>query len=81
MAESFVLPVVFKDRELQFNAELRTFGYIHKIAIEIDGKEVLFEPDEERNYRAIIQHEHLQAMEKNRELVAVIVATLEETFK
>jgi hypothetical protein len=26
----------------------------HKIAINIEGEEILFEPDEERNYRAVI---------------------------
>ncbi len=81
MSETFILPVLYKNKEIQFNAELRTAGYIHKIAIEIDGTEVLFEPDEERNYRAIIHHEHVRSMEKNRELIKVIVETLEETFK
>ena len=40
-----------------FNAELITLGYLHKIKIRVNGKEILFEPDEERKYRAIVSNE------------------------
>jgi len=54
MAESFTLIVNYKGKEYQLDSELRVFGYIHKVAIKLEGKEILFEPDEERNYRAVI---------------------------
>lgn len=54
MAESFTLVVSYKDKEYHLNSELRVYGYTHKIAINIEGEEILFEPDEERNYRAVI---------------------------
>ena len=54
MAESFTLVVNYKGKEYQLNSELRVFGYTHKIAINIEGEEILYEPDEERNYRAVI---------------------------
>jgi hypothetical protein len=81
MAESFTLPVMYKDRNLEFNAELRTSGYIHRIAVDVNGTEVIFEPDEERSYRAIVHHEHVGSMEKNRELISAIATALEEAFK
>ena len=54
MAESFTLVVNYKGKEYHFESELRVYGYTHKIAINIDGEEILFEPDEERYYRAVI---------------------------
>jgi hypothetical protein len=54
MAESFTLVVNYKGKEYQLDSELRVYGYTHKIAIHIEGEEILFEPDEERNYRAVI---------------------------
>ena len=54
MAEAFTLVVNYKGKEYQLESELRVFGYTHKIAINLEGAEILFEPDEERNYRAVI---------------------------
>ena len=54
MAESFILVVNYKGKEYQLDSELRVFGYTHKIAVNLEGGEILFEPDEERNYRAVI---------------------------
>jgi hypothetical protein len=38
--------------ERDFEATFPLFGFTHKIAIVVDGTPILFEPDEERNYRA-----------------------------
>ena len=53
MEDSFSIDVDFKGREYSFEARLATVGYTHKFYIVINGVEVIFEPDEERNYRAI----------------------------
>ena len=52
MPESFLLSVQYKNEKKQFESELRVFGYTHKIAVNVNGTEIIFEPDEERNYRA-----------------------------
>lgn len=54
MAEPFTLVVSYKGKDYHLDSELRVYGYTHKIAINIKGEEILFEPDEERNYRAVI---------------------------
>jgi hypothetical protein len=54
MAEIFILSVPFKDELRNFEAELRVYGYTHKIAVMVEGVEIIYEPDEERNYRAFI---------------------------
>ena len=34
-------------------------GFTHKFIVEVFGQEVIFEPDEDRNYRAIIPYEDI----------------------
>ena len=81
MAEPFTLEVTYKGQERIFEAELRTFGYTYKIAMQIDGVEVIFEPDEERNFRAILGDTEVSKQSVDTELLAVIVAELEAAFK
>jgi hypothetical protein len=57
MDESFELPVMYKSEERFFPAQLLQLGYTHKFQVEVDNVTVLFEPDEERNYRAMIDPE------------------------
>jgi len=78
----FELPVVFKGKELIFDGQLLDYGYRSKIEMEIEGTKVLFEPDEERKWRALISFEDLQANKKlNTELLKVIVERLDEILK
>jgi len=54
MDESFAIKVTYQDQEYNFEASLATVGYTHKFFMMINGVEVTYEPDEERNYRAIL---------------------------
>lgn len=54
MNDSFKIPVLFNHKELSFPANLLTPGYTHKIMVDVNGLNIIFEPDEEGNYRAII---------------------------
>jgi len=35
-------------------------GYTHKIQVEVDGQIIMFEPDEERNYRVVLNAGQLE---------------------
>ncbi len=52
--EEFNLPVFYKEEELLFSSQLLILGYTHKFVVDVDGNEIIFEPDEERNYRAVV---------------------------
>ena len=54
MDETFTLVVNYKGKEYQLEGELSIFGYAHNFAVKFEGREILFEPDEERNYRAVM---------------------------
>ena len=81
MAESFTLTVHYKGEERSFDAELRMLGYTHKIAVNINGAELLFEPDEERNYRAVLSEKDINKKDIDPELCQLIAAELEANLK
>lgn len=80
MDEPFELPVNFRDKELLFPAQLKQSGYTHSIIVDVYGQEVSFEPDEERNYRAIIGQEEL-SKQTTIELLRAIAKAIEDIVK
>jgi len=78
MAESFTLQVQYKGQTLPFTGELRTLGYIYKIVFEVNGLEVFFERDEERNFRVIVPGDSAKAEKLDRDLLKAIADELEK---
>ena len=77
MEEDFILPVTFNDDEIELPARLLAYGYSFKIEVDINDTKVQFERDEERNWRALISYEEVQANRKlNGELLKAVVVTL-----
>ena len=78
----FELPVIFNNKELMFPGKFLDYGYSSKIEMEIEGTKVLFEPDEERNWRALISLEDVQANKKlDRELLNAISEAIDAITK
>ena len=59
MDEPFDLPVAYKGQELLLPAQLIQQGYTHKFQVLVKDVEVYYEPDEEGNYRALVDPETL----------------------
>lgn len=82
MDEEFRIPVLYNAREMSFPARLLTYAYSYKIEVEVEGARVQFEPDEERNWRALIADEQtLISNNISRELLLAIAASIEEIVK
>jgi hypothetical protein len=78
--EKFTITVNYKGSLTEFDAELRPWGYSWKIIVFVNEQEIIFEPDEERNFRAILANE--SARDKTDvELVRNIGEMLEQLFK
>lgn len=78
MQESFELPVRVRDKTVLLPAELRIWGYSHRILVILDGQVITFEPDEERNYRALIEDtENPPSLE----MIKAITGSIESVFK
>lgn len=82
MAESFELPVTYKGEQLIIPGILHLYGFTQKIEVNVNGLSVMYERDEERNWRAIV--DPLQ-LEKNQsvqtELLQAIADSIEEVLK
>lgn len=82
MDDTFELPVTFRGKELLFPAQLLQLGYTYKIQVDIEGQIVLFEPDEERNFRAMIDpSQEGKGKPIDRELLQAIVDVIEDLVK
>lgn len=80
--DEFELALRFKKKDMLLPVKLMNYGSSYKLQVEIEGTNVLFEPDEERNWRAVISYEDVQANKKlNRELLQLIAAELETILK
>jgi hypothetical protein len=77
MEEGFELPVKFGERELTFPAQLLKMGYIYKIEVQVQGIQVIFERDEERNWRALTQSDQANTKLPESGLLQAIATSLE----
>ncbi|QNF32113.1 hypothetical protein HUW51_04980 [Adhaeribacter swui] len=80
--EYFAIPVTYKGEERDFTTRLLTSGYTHKLEVEIDGHLVSFEPDEDQNYRAVLNETQLNKNLKiDIGLLQAIAQVIESTLK
>lgn len=49
------MPVRYNGKEWSFKGRLATFGYVYKFYIVVDGRELVFEKDDEGQYRVLIE--------------------------
>ena len=68
MDERFLLEVTYKGEVLKYDAQLRNFGYINRVVVDIDGLPVQFELDDESNYRALVSPEQVQSKDNQLEV-------------
>lgn len=80
MEESFFIPVVYKGAELQFEAGLQRRGYTYALHVNVFGTMVIFERDEEGNWRALMPVEEKGKVPET-ELLQALIAALEEIVK
>ena len=55
MEELLSIDVLCRGKEYSFEARIVSQGYTQKFHVLINGIEVIYEPDEERKYRAILK--------------------------
>ena len=77
--ESFDLPVEYGGRELLLPGKFVQMGYTYKIFIETESGEIIFEPDEERNLRAVVNSDNGKEIPVS--LVHAIASALEKQLR
>jgi hypothetical protein len=82
MNEDFEIPVHFRGKDLSYTARLLQYGYSYKIEVDLPEGSVLFEPDEERNWRVMIEGDKIEkGRQPERELLQALVESLEAITK
>ena len=80
--DEFELAINFKGKDMLLPVVLRNFGRAYNLEVELDGTKVLFERDEERNWRAVISYEDAQANKKlDKGLLELIANELDVILK
>jgi hypothetical protein len=80
--DEFELALNHKGKDLLLPVRLMNYGTAYKLEVEIDRTKVLFEPDEERNWRGMISHEDVQANKKlDKDLLELIAKELDAILK
>jgi len=81
MEESFELPVAYLGNEILLPCRLLNFGYTYKIEVEAGSALLVFERDEERNWRALMQDSAISLNKlPDQRLLAAIIDSLETVF-
>jgi len=82
MDDRTLLPVTYNNKTYEFPIRILNFGYVAKIEIEIDETKVLFERDDEHNWRAGLSYEDVLAGKKiDGGLLEAIAGVIEEVMK
>ncbi|MGN6491987.1 MAG: hypothetical protein ACTHLE_08340 [Agriterribacter sp.] len=58
--DDFKLPVEYKGTLYKLPSRLVQMGYSYKIYVQWFDVEIIFEPDEERNFRAVVERDDKQ---------------------
>lgn len=82
MDEGFELPVLYKNKEIHLPATLLAYGYTYKLQIAINETLVLFERDEEGEWRALVAPDDAAANKNiEPELLQAIVVAIETVLQ
>lgn len=78
--EEFELSIKYRGGTKVFTCSFAQLGYTYRFIVQIDGNEVIFEPDEERNFRARLTSP-AHPDHTLREQIALVAAQLEQQLK
>ena len=79
MSDSTEIEIDFRGVLLKLPVSLLPYGYSFRIIVSYLENEIIFEPDEERNFRAIQSNENSNTPEP--ELLAAIASELERSLR
>ena len=79
--EPFELEVRIGEGLQTFRCALQNWGYSYRILVYLDERTIIFEPDEERRFRALVQPEDQQQAAVSPAVLAAIAEELERALK
>jgi len=77
--EIFTIEFELHGHPVVLDAQLEQTAYNYRMLVRIGGRDIIFEPDEERNWRAIVPETALSQLKaSDRELIIATAAWLEQ---
>ncbi|SJZ39117.1 hypothetical protein [Sediminibacterium ginsengisoli] len=81
MPEDFELPIWYNGLEMLLPATMHTTGFTNYFRITVNDVVIVFEADEERNYRAVVSPENMEQIHAVQPgILPVIAETLHDLF-
>jgi len=74
--DSIIISVIKDGKSFEFEAQFSSSAYTYRFVIQVDDQEIYFEPDEERNLRAVVPA-GIELKSQQLELVKLIGVELE----
>ncbi len=77
--DELVLPLKYGGGEMDLPLKMYAYGYTFRVEVWIGSSVVIFEPDEEGHYRALVEAGHIEKNKAlSRELLQAIAEALEK---
>jgi hypothetical protein len=77
--DEMVLPVTYGGEDIELPLTMYAYGYTFRVEVLIGETPVIFEPDEEGSYRALVNADQVEKNKKlNRGLLQAIAVALEK---
>ena len=77
--DELLLPLIYQGEEIELPVRMYAYGYTFRVEVMIGETPVIFEPDEEGSYRALVSPELIEKNKMlNRELLQAIAEALEK---
>jgi len=77
MEDSFEIPVTYQGKDYCFQATVARFGYVHRISIEVEGRQIFFEQDDNMQYRGILIEDDIKKPRPDPQLIQAIIEVIE----
>ena len=79
MMDELVLPLTFNGEEIELPVRMYGYGYTFRVEVKIGESVIIFEPDEEGSYRALVTPEQMaNSNDLNVGLLRTIAEALEK---
>lgn len=75
--DTLEIPVIFKNNDLCFKADVVRLGYVNHIVVDLNGVQITIERDEEGNYRALGDTEKMEASKVDVDLIKAVITVLQ----
>ncbi len=76
--DELTLPLIYNGEEMELPLKMYAYGYTFRVEVLVGDTAVIFEPDEEGSYRALVS---LEQLEKNKTVSKGLLQAIAEALE